>query len=106
MIDWDRRRRNIKILCAAHEVTATQVALEMNMSPNTLTKFLNAKTPRGISQKTLALVLEYFNLSDESDLDTDNPLSDPKIALRRIIDDLSPEQAIILNRELQARFTK
>ncbi|AUQ92816.1 MULTISPECIES: helix-turn-helix domain-containing protein [Phaeobacter] len=105
MIDWERRRRNIKILCAAHDVNPTQVALAMDMSPNTLTKFLNSKTPRGVNQRTLALILEYFNLADEADLDTDNPLSDPKIALRRIIDNLSPEDAIILNRELQNRFS-
>jgi len=105
MIDWERRRRNIKILCAANDVNPTEVALAKNLSPNTLTKFLNAKTPRSISAKTLALVLDYFELSDESDLDTDNPLTDPKIALRRIIDKLSPEDAIVLTRELNARFS-
>ena len=104
MADWERRKRNIKILCAANDVTPTEVALAKNMSPNTLTKFLNSKTPRSLSARSLALVLDYFNLIDEASLDTDNPLSDPKITLRRIIDDLSPENAIILNRELQSRF--
>jgi len=105
MIDWDRRRRNIKILCAANDVTATEVATALNMSPNTLTKFLNAKTPRSISARTLSLVMDYFGLTDESDLDTDNPLTDPKITLRRIVENLSPEEAIVLTRELKARFS-
>lgn len=106
MIDWERRRRNIKILCAANDVSATEVANAKGLSPNTLTKFLNSNEPRALSPKSLSLVLDYFKLSDESDLDTDNPLSDPKIALRRVIDGLSPEDAITLHRELSARFSR
>lgn len=105
MIDWERRRRNIKILCAANGVNATQVANAQEMSPNTLTKFLNSKDPdRALSPKSLALVLDYFNLSDEADLDTDNPLNDPRASLRRTISELSEEEAIKLDRELKARY--
>lgn len=106
MIDWDRRRRNIRILCAAHNVSATQVANEIDLSPNTLTKFLNAKaeTNRTLSAKSLALVINYFGLTDEADLDTDNVLADPRAALRKLVERLTPEQAIALQRELEHRF--
>lgn len=105
MIDWERRRRNIKILCAANNVNATQVARAQDMSPNTLTKFLNSDDPqRALSPKSLALVLDYFGLSDEADLDTNNPLNDPRTSLRRIVSELPEEEAIKLDRELKARY--
>ncbi|EBA15699.1 hypothetical protein RSK20926_13749 [Roseobacter sp. SK209-2-6] len=74
------------------------------MSPNTLTKFLNSKSARGLNSDNLGLVVRYFGLTDASDLDTDNPLGDPKIAPRKIIDGLSPDDALDLCRELEARF--
>lgn len=105
MADWAKRQKNIRILIAARGDSATQVAKAIDLSPNTLTKFLNSKEIRTLSSKSLAGIVEYFGLTDETDLDSDNPLNDPKLDLRKIIDDLSPEDAIRLNRELSARYS-
>lgn len=105
MANWEKRQKNLRILCAAKGVSATEVARAIDLSPNTLTKFLNSKEARTLSATTLARVVDYFGLTDETDLDSDNPLNDPKIELRRIIENLSPEDAIRLNRELSARYS-
>jgi transcriptional regulator with XRE-family HTH domain len=105
MIDWSKRRRNIRVLCADRGLSPTKVAEAIDLSPNTLTKFLNSDDPeRGLSNRTLILILDYFGLSDVTDLDAENPLGDPRISLRRIISELSPEEALALHRELRARF--
>lgn len=106
MIDWNRRKVNIRVLIAYHGTSATQVANERGLSPNTLTKFLNSppESDRKLSAKTIHEIVQHFGLSDESDLDVENIISDPKLALRKIIETLTSDQAEALQRELEHRF--
>ncbi|UWR67053.1 helix-turn-helix transcriptional regulator [Phaeobacter inhibens] len=103
-VDWDRRRKNIRILMALAGTNPTRLAAQVELSPNTLSKFTNGST-QTLSEKSLAKVVEALGLSSASDLDTDNPINDPKVVLRRLIDEL-PEDALPgLARELEVRFS-
>lgn len=52
----------------------------------------------------MELVIAHLGLSSVSDIDTDNPIGDPKIAIRRLVDHIPEADLPSLLRELQARF--
>ena len=101
--DWDRRRQNLRILIAARGTNATQLALSAGLSPNTLTQFLSGHTG-SLSSATLSKILPLLEVTSVEDLDTDNPLADPGIAIRRLVDRLSTSDQYSLLEELRARF--
>jgi len=100
---WERRRRNMRILITAAGTDGTNVARSVEMSPNTLTKFLRGETPT-LSTKSLDKVLPALDLTHVGQLDTDNPLTDPKIRLQRVIDQIDGPESERLARELEARY--
>jgi hypothetical protein len=102
-VNWERRRKNIRILLAAQDDSATSLAMKIGLSANTLSKFTNGSTET-LSQKSMSLVVEGLGLRSASDLDTENPLNDPKVLLKRLIDDMPSETAPSLLRELRTRF--
>ncbi|UWQ76795.1 helix-turn-helix transcriptional regulator [Leisingera sp. M658] len=104
-VDWERRRRNIRILMAAQGTNPTRVANSVKLSPNTLSKFTSGSTAE-LSQRSIVKVVEALGLSSVSDLDTDNPLSNPKAVLRQLINDLPDEVLPALVRELEVRFAE
>lgn len=101
--NWDRRRRNIRILLAAEGLDATNLARDIGLSPNTITKFLSGKTPT-LSPRSMDRVLPGLGLRSVDQLDTDNPLSDPKIRVQKVIDRLDGPVVDQLAAELEARF--
>ena len=104
MIDWEQRKQNIRVLLAREGMSATELALRLDLSPNTLTKFLNSRSDRALSAKTLKRVVQYFNMTDEADLDTDNPLADPRIAIRKMLEGLNDGQAFELKEHIEKRY--
>jgi transcriptional regulator with XRE-family HTH domain len=104
-IDWDRRRKNIRILMAVAGTNPTKLAESVGLSPNTLSKFTGGST-QSLSPRSLGLVVEGLGLSSTSDLDTDNPINDPKVTLRRLIDGLPEEKLPALLKELEVRFAE
>lgn len=104
-VDWERRRRNIRILLAVLGTNPTEFALSVGLSANTLSKFTNGSNET-LSERSLAKVVDGLKLSSASDLDTDNPINDPKVVLRRLIDDLPSDLLPALLRELETRFSE
>lgn len=104
-IDWERRRKNIRILMAVEGTTPTSLAERVGLSPNTLSKFTGGAT-KSLSPRSLGLVVGGLGLSSASDLDTDNPINDPKVTLRRLIDGLPEEKIPGLLKELEVRFSE
>lgn len=104
-IDWDRRRKNIRILMAMAGTNPTSLAASVGLSPNTLSKFTNGSN-HSLSPRSLGLVVEALGLSSASDLDTDNPINDPKVTLRKLIDGLPEEKLPDLLKELEVRFAE
>ena len=84
-------------------MTATSLALKCELSPNTLSKFTSGST-KTLSEQSLAKVVDGLGLASASDLDTDNPLNDPRVLLRRIVDAIPEDSVPGLLRELEARF--
>jgi DNA-binding Xre family transcriptional regulator len=103
--DWERRRRNIRVLMAVAGTNPTSLAESVGLSPNTLSKFTNGSTQH-LSERSLTLVVKALGLTSATDLDTDNPINDPKVVLRRLIDDLPPEMLPGLLKELEVRFAE
>ncbi|PIE13794.1 MAG: hypothetical protein CSA70_03505 [Rhodobacterales bacterium] len=81
----------------------TQVANSAKLSPNTLSKFTNGSTET-LSERSLAKILPVLGLERASELDTDNPINDPKTRIHRIIDKIPEEDLPALLREFQSRF--
>ena len=102
-IDWERRRRNLRILFAAAGTNPTAVSKANGLSPNTLSQFTSGRT-NSLSSKTLEMLVRHLGLSSVADLDTDNPIGDPKIAIRKLLDVVPEAELPSLLRELQARF--
>ncbi|KIC42219.1 hypothetical protein RA27_02170 [Ruegeria sp. ANG-R] len=101
---WERRRRNIRILITALDTDPTNFATSVGISPNTLTKFVYGKTPT-LSSRTLDLILPPLGLASVDQLDTDNPLTDPRIRLQKIITNLDGVEQERLAQELEVRFS-
>ncbi|WP_154667807.1 helix-turn-helix domain-containing protein [Leisingera caerulea] len=104
-VDWERRRRNIRILMAAQGTNPTKVANSVGLSPNTLSKFTSGSTAT-LSHRSITKVVSALGLSAVEDLDTDNPLNNPRAVLRQLIEDLPDEVLDPLLRELEVRFSE
>lgn len=102
---WDRRRRNLRILIAADGKDPTNLAREISLSPNTLTKFLNGSSPT-MSPRTAEKVLPKLGLRSLDQLDTDNPINDPRVRLERLARQLDAHDLERLVGELEVRFAK
>ncbi len=102
-IDWDRRRTNIRILIAARGTNATTLARDCGLSPNTLTQFLKG-TNSHLSAKSLGAILPSLGIQSAEDLDTDNVLSDPRSAIRRMLSQIPDTEIPSLLEELRSRF--
>lgn len=103
-IDWDRRRRNIRILIAARGTNATTAAREARLSPNTLTQFLNG-TNEEITEKSLRKLGPVLGWEEVTDLDTDNVLGDPRLGIKRLLDNVPDARVAALFDELKERFS-
>ena len=104
-INWSRRRLNLKILFAAQGTNATKVAEAAQLSANTLSKFTNGHNST-MSEDALHRVVISLGLTGVQDLDTDNILGDPKIAIRKLIETIpEPELAALLS-DLKNRFAR
>ncbi len=102
-IDWERRRRNIRILMAAVGTNPTRLAKASNLSANTLSKFLNGGS-KELTEASMMKVLPALGLHSSLDLDTDNILSDPLNEIKRHLSEIPDSELPGLLRELQARF--
>lgn len=100
---WDRRRLNLRLHITAAGTNATKLSTDQKLSPNTLTKFLNGQT-QTLSNRVADLILPQLGLESVSQLDTDDPLSDPKIKLNRLISGMSNAAKHSLFEELSSRF--
>lgn len=89
---WEKRRRNLRALLAHKGLNATQVAKLAEVAPNSVGKFLRGdnKTMNG---DTLERVLAAADIPSVSVLDADNPFSDAKAQLFKLIDDMSEAEA-------------
>lgn len=103
--DWERRRRNLRILIAAAGTNATRLCEEVHLSPNTLTKFLSGNTAR-MSERSLDKLLPALGLSYVSELDTDNVLFEPRNRLRKLLDRVPDGSVESLLNELEGRFPR
>ena len=104
-IDWERRRRNVRVLMALANTNPTKVAEMSGLSPNTLSKFTSGKT-KTLSVKSLGLLVQALGLASAEDLDTDNPVDNPKLEIKKIVDSLPEEMLPSLLKELEVRFSQ
>lgn len=102
-VDWERRRRNLRILIAAAGTNATRLAADAGVSPNTISKFTSGHT-KSFSETTFQKIAPFLDLRHFSDLDTDNPISDPKVAIERLLDQIPDSELPGLLTELKDRF--
>ena len=86
-VDWDKRRRNLRILLAVKGLRPSPLADSVGLSANTLSSFLNGTKPR-ISHDSIVLILPALGLTTVSDLDADNVLDDPRVTVRRLIEQI------------------
>ena len=102
-VDWERRRTNLRILIAAANTNATKLSEAAGLSPNTISKFVNGSTGK-ISEDSLQKILPVLGLSSATDLDTDNPLSDPRGQIRRLLEGVPESEVLKLLDELRERY--
>lgn len=89
---WEKRRRNIHALMGVHRLNGTSLAAKAGLSVNTVNKFLNGSS-KTMSEPSLAKIAEALDLASIALLDADNPFSNTKNELYRIIDDMSEAEA-------------
>lgn len=102
-MNWDRRRRNIRVLMAERNIGSTKLAMSCGLSPNTLSNFLRGVT-KTLSSTSLDLILPKLGLTSVQELDTDNPLADPLIDVMKIIKNLDHYNQLKLLEELRSRW--
>ena len=102
-VDWERRRRNLRLLIAYKGTNATQLSKDAGLSPNTISQFTSGRTS-SLSEHTLSQIMPLLDMRGGTDLDTDNPIADPMIAIRNLLDDIPEEKLPALLQELKARF--
>lgn len=102
-VDWDRRRRNLRILLAVQGLKPTPLALSVGLSGSALTPFVNGKAER-IGLSTLQAILEPLGLTSISDLDADSVIDNPRMAIRRLVDAVPDEHLEDLLSDLRDRF--
>nr|WP_280842522.1 helix-turn-helix domain-containing protein [Sagittula salina] len=92
-------------MMAAAGTNPTRLARDAGLAPNTVSQFTNGS--KGfLSEKTLAKILPLIDLTEVSDLDTDNPLADPRVEIRRLIDQVPEERLGLLLEVLRTEFPK
>ena len=101
-VDWDKRRRNLRILMANANIKPSPLANSVGLSSNVITQFLNGKTVP--SHQTLERILPALGLTNVSDLDADNVLDDPRVSIRRMIELVPDEDLEKVLMELRERF--
>jgi len=101
--DWDRRRTNLRILIAAAGEKPTPLARSLDVSVNTLQKFLNGSSSR-LSESTLEKLLPALGLTVPADLDTDNIIENPRATIRRLVERIPDDRLKDVLTELQAHF--
>lgn len=89
---WDRRRRNLKAIMAVKDLKAAPVSTAAGLSVNALTKFLRGQTVQ-MKWGTLEAVCRVVGIEHPSILDADNPFSDTKSRLYRLIDEMDEREA-------------
>lgn len=57
-----------------------------------------------MSERTAERILPHLGLKSLAELDTDNPLGDPRVAIRRLLDDVPDSELPGLLQELKQRF--
>lgn len=102
-IDWERRRRNIRILMAAKALKPSPAADAAGVSVNVVSQFLNGTTQR-MAEKTLEKLCPVLGIVEAADLDTDNPLDDPRSTLRKMLKDVPTDRLPELIQVLRSRF--
>ena len=102
-IDWDRRRRNLRVLMALADTNATRLAREADLTVNSVRQFLSG-AQQTFSEDKLVRILPYVGLSIPSDLDTDDPLKNPRAEIRSILDRLPDDQLRSVLDDLEKRY--
>ncbi len=88
---WEKRRANLGALMGAKRMKAAQVCQAAKVSPNTLGKFMRGES-KTLSQKSLEAILAVLE-SNLMAIDSNNPLSNAKTELFKIIEGMSEEEA-------------
>lgn len=89
--DWPKRLENLRVIMAKRRVTPTQVAREAGLGVNTVNSIVSGKTrPRHDTLEAICRVLGIHNVAV---LDSDNPISDVRNELFRLVGSLSEDQA-------------
>ena len=104
-IDWEKRRTNFRVLLALKGTNATAVAKEVDLSTNTLSKFASGAT-KTLSAKSLDLAVQFLGLTSANDLDVDNPIDNPRVQLRKLVEAIPDAEVDSLLSELRFRFQK
>ena len=92
MVDWDKRRENMRAIIAYKGLTGTEVARRARVSLNTVTKFMRGESA-SLSAEALARICQVLEIHSELVLDLDEPLRSSKIELYRMINEMSEEDA-------------
>ena len=71
---------------------AAQICAEADIAPNTLGKFMRGDS-KTLSQKSLEAILQVLG-SNLAAIDSNNPLSNTKTELFKLIDGMSEEEAL------------
>ncbi|UTS79631.1 hypothetical protein [Phaeobacter piscinae] len=89
---WDKRRANLGALIGYKGKKAAQICADAGIAPNTLGKFMRGES-KTLSQKSLEEILRVLG-SNLAALDSNNPLSNTKTELFKLIDGMSEEEAL------------
>ena len=89
---WDKRRRNLKVLMAVKNHTASSVSRAAKMSINTVNKFIRGET-KSLRWDTLETICAVLDVHNVAILDADNPFSESKNQLYKLVDEMTEDQA-------------
>ena len=89
---WERRRKNLKAVLAFKDRVAAQVSIEAGFSKNTIGKFTRGET-YSLNWNTLEAICKVLDLPSAAVLDSENPLTTPKIELYGILKEISDDEA-------------
>ncbi|WP_102867623.1 helix-turn-helix domain-containing protein [Pseudovibrio exalbescens] len=99
---WDKRRRNLAALIAFKRMTPKEVSKKAGLSVNAVNKFIRGNT-HSLRWATIDAICEVLDLHSVASLDRDNPLSDTRDRLAKLIDELPDREAEELLEELAKR---
>ncbi len=90
-VDWPKRLRNLRIIMAERGMTTGDVSRAGSLGANTVTNILSGKsTPR---TDTLELICHILGVHNIAVLDSDNPISEVRNELFRVVENLTDDQA-------------